>query len=393
MKRAIAIAACALAGCSPARRPAATEPALIGSARAVEDEPAAPAANARPARAKLQLELGNELSCARLDGRVHCWRLGQTPVAIAKLPPVSGIEDAIDIAVGGAHACAVTATGRVLCWGSNHRGQLGAGIADASRPDPIAVAGIEGAGAISSSLATTCALLAGGTVACWGDNDHGQTGSDVTHTADANDLVLPARVAGISGATALAVAGITNCAVARGAVWCWGRSQLASEKRERKDQAPEPSRLAELSDVEWLVGKDGMFCAVRRGEVLCWGSGAYNLSQERVPSDAVRSFGIRDAASVAIANSHACALSRRGELTCFGVDFNGPLGRGVIEQTFEPKPPEPVSGLGPVRAAALGDQTSCAIGVRDELWCWGVLPMGPRAPDNPRATPARVDVW
>jgi hypothetical protein len=168
---------------------------------------------------------------------------------------------------------------------------------------------------------------------------------------------------------------------------------LASEKRARKDQGPEPSLLTEVAEVDSFVGDDGMFCAVRRGEVVCWGDGAYNLSKERLPSEVPRSIGIHDARGIAISGSHACAISRRGELTCFGVDFNGVLGRGVLEQTFDPKSPAPVQGLGSVRAAALGSQTSCAIGSHDELWCWGVLPMGPRGPDNPRATPVRMDVW
>jgi alpha-tubulin suppressor-like RCC1 family protein len=40
---------------------------------------------------------------------------------------VVGISDAVDIAVGVAHQCAVRATGQVLCWGFNDYGALGTG--------------------------------------------------------------------------------------------------------------------------------------------------------------------------------------------------------------------------------------------------------------------------
>jgi alpha-tubulin suppressor-like RCC1 family protein len=392
MKRPLAVIACVLAGCPSAPPPAPDDPTLIQSAGAGEEEAPEDAA-APPPPARLEVSLGRELMCARLDRRIHCWLLGQPKTPLAKLPPVPGIESAVDLAVGGAHACAVTADGKVRCWGDNRRGQLGAGLVDPLHPNPVVVRGIEGATAVASSASTTCALLAGGAVSCWGDNDHGQTGSDVTHTEEANDLVLPTRVPKLSGATALALGGQTSCALLPSGVWCWGRSQLASEKSERKDQSPEPSQLGELSGVQSIVGRDGNFCAVRRGEVVCWGDGAYTLSQERMPYTALRTFGIHDAASVESGDSHACAIFARGEVSCFGVDFNGALGRGVLEQTFEAKPVERVQGLAPVRAVSIGDQTTCAITVNDELWCWGLLPMGPRGPDNPRATPVRVEVW
>ena len=81
-----------------------------------------------------------EHACARLGDRLFCWganvfgELGDgstddqpSPVQIfdgktdaTKLAPGSH-----SVAIGGRHTCAITAKGDVLCWGANHRYQLG----------------------------------------------------------------------------------------------------------------------------------------------------------------------------------------------------------------------------------------------------------------------------
>jgi alpha-tubulin suppressor-like RCC1 family protein len=51
---------------------------------------------------------------------------------------VVGIADAVQVAVGGDHTCALRRSGQVSCWGSNKEGQIG----DGSRTDhatPVAI--------------------------------------------------------------------------------------------------------------------------------------------------------------------------------------------------------------------------------------------------------------
>lgn len=55
---------------------------------------------------------------------------------------VEGLTDATAIALGGAHACALRATGDVVCWGSNQRAQLGTGNRD-NALSPVAVVGLD----------------------------------------------------------------------------------------------------------------------------------------------------------------------------------------------------------------------------------------------------------
>ncbi|HEY5934501.1 MAG TPA: hypothetical protein VIU61_07700 [Kofleriaceae bacterium] len=78
-----------------------------------------------------------------------------------------GAKDIVEIAAGRVHACARRASGAVVCWGTNERGQLGDGTTD-SRGTPVAVTGIEDAIAISVGWHHSCAIRKSGGVWCWG---------------------------------------------------------------------------------------------------------------------------------------------------------------------------------------------------------------------------------
>src|SRR5690349_16714686 len=117
-------------------------------------------------------------------GTGNVGQLGNNSTALRSTPfDVSGLAGtAVSVRVGGRHACALMATGGVKCWGANDRGQLGNN--DATHTNslvPVAVvdAGnqpIAGVAAIAAGENHACALTATGTVNCWGANDSGQLG-------------------------------------------------------------------------------------------------------------------------------------------------------------------------------------------------------------------------
>jgi alpha-tubulin suppressor-like RCC1 family protein len=53
---------------------------------------------------------------------------------------VTGLEDVVHIEAGESHTCAILADGTIMCWGSNDKGQLGAGVETSGfNPVPIEV--------------------------------------------------------------------------------------------------------------------------------------------------------------------------------------------------------------------------------------------------------------
>ena len=89
-----------------------------------------------------------------------------------------GIAGAKDLAVGGEFACALTGVD-VQCWGSNKTGQLGRGSFGAKAfpigsipPSPQTV--LSNAVQVALGDSHGCALLSSGEVHCWGRNDERQ---------------------------------------------------------------------------------------------------------------------------------------------------------------------------------------------------------------------------
>ncbi len=72
------------------------------------------------------------------------------------------------VSPGFAHTCALTTTGEAWCWGENKRGELGDSTAEFFRKAPVQVAGGLTFVGIAAGTGHTCALVADGTVYCWG---------------------------------------------------------------------------------------------------------------------------------------------------------------------------------------------------------------------------------
>ena len=132
----------------------------------------------------------------------------------------------LDIDVGSNHTCALLANGSVQCWGSNSDGQLGNNSTIDSL-SPVTVSGISFssipvATAISSGGQHTCALLADGSIKCWGSNSYGQLGNGIPGNGGLSDKLTPVTVVGIGYARAISSNSHSshNCAIlASFSVW------------------------------------------------------------------------------------------------------------------------------------------------------------------------------
>ena len=141
-------------------------------------------------------------------GKQRKWRARRGDVNLSLTPvAVSGISSAVAIAAGGWHTCAVLADGTVRCWGWNAYGQLGDSTTNDSST-PVAVAGISSAISIAAGDFHTCALLKDGTIRCWGMGTSGQLGN-----GSWADSSKPVVVGGISGAIRLGAGGSHTCTI------------------------------------------------------------------------------------------------------------------------------------------------------------------------------------
>jgi len=154
---------------------------------------------------------GTSSSCALIvGGKVDCWgfdgSLGINSSSGSSLTPVqvlgvggSGVLNGIAAVSDHSDApCALQISGAVDCWGSGAGDLLGDGTEDLAGNVPDQVLGVSnfgflsGATAISAGQLTTCALLTGGTVDCWGTNGNGELGDDTTI-----DSGIPVQVRGV----------------------------------------------------------------------------------------------------------------------------------------------------------------------------------------------------
>jgi alpha-tubulin suppressor-like RCC1 family protein len=121
-------------------------------------------------------------------------------------------------ASGGDHTCAIQ-NGAVKCWGYNGAGQLGDGTSFTTGT-PVSALGLDsGADQISVSLYGSCAR-ANGKAYCWGWNTYGQQGYRPPGTPSG-----PFEVIGLGAGVQQIATGsdwYQTCAIANGAVRCWG---------------------------------------------------------------------------------------------------------------------------------------------------------------------------
>jgi len=143
------------------------------------------------------------------------------------VPDPLGGAAILAIARGSDHACAILAGGTVRCWGGNSSGQLGDGTTVASTA-AVAVVGIENAIDVTAGNAFSCAVVeavAGdglGGVRCWGRGASGQLGNGAGASAS-----TPVAVSGVSTATQVSARAAHACALLarNGGIVCWGEHE------------------------------------------------------------------------------------------------------------------------------------------------------------------------
>ncbi len=250
------------------------------------------------------------------------------------------------------------------CWGSNESGELGNGT-EVGSSVPVKVLGIGSAIAVTAGTDHTCALLADGTIACWGLGGTIGDGSWSSRSA-------PVPVVGIDDGVALAAGGSHTCALrATGEVACWGTGDAGQLGDGTLDRGLLPTAVAGLADATSIAAGGDQSCAVRAsGAVTCWGAmdplvyGGYRpIHALPQPVD-----GIADAVQVSVAAASACALFADGTARCWGRNESGTLGDGTTTNSASPVG---VVGLAGATTLGTGWDHVCALVADQSAMCWG----------------------
>jgi len=269
---------------------------------------------------------GGDQTCAIVSGgAVMCWgenvggpitsvEGGEHVTLQSSVPTtVSGLTSGYtSVAVGSGHACALSASGAVRCWGDGNLGQLGGTFSSAT---PLTVYS-SGVTAIAAGDEYTCALTTSGGVECWGDRGEWLGDGSLT-----------------SGIVGIAAGASHACALtSQGGVLCWGVNSGGELGDGTATSSASPVAVSGLSSgVTAIAAGDGVTCAILvDGSIECWG---WFTSKVPVPVPGLTS----PVAAMAIGNNDVtwndpaefCALTTSGGLLCWGNDDTGQLGVGA----------------------------------------------------------------
>ncbi|AKV00194.1 hypothetical protein AKJ09_06857 [Labilithrix luteola] len=306
---------------------------------------------------------------------------------------------AVQIVAGEGHLCARMSDGTVRCWGDNTKGSLGvetspdAGTSnggdidagDAGTPGVTTpVTALADVSQLSAGGTTTCAVVAGGDVHCWGGNDKGQLGLVVDPAAtDTNAHPLASRVALPSAASRVDVGPIGACAVlTSGEIWCWGDNSQRQLARITTTTVAGPGKavLGSFHVVRATAGTSTGFGLTDTGQILSWGAvaGTQAVVSARLaslsPDERPVAIGVGPATSFSVSSTtssraHACAVAD-GYVHCWGASSMGALGTGLPDSSPRPRRvtiesekawPQQVAAAGEITCARLTDGTvQCA---------------------------------
>ena len=376
--------------------------------------------------AAASLDAGGTHTCAVLTtGALRCWgdvgvgqlghnsfsNIGDGTVSIKGAGDIPLGGQAVAVAAGTSHTCAVLTTGAVRCWGAGASGRLGYnGVSNVGDPGGLTIseAGDVPLGlgakavAITAGHEFTCALLTTGAVRCWGEGFFGQLGHDsVARIGDDPTRSIEAAGDVPLGGKAMAISAgdLHVCAVmTTGGVRCWGydvNGELGHNgTRSIGDGDPAGQSIEQAGDLP-LSGKAAAVAAgthhtcalMTTGGVKCWGAGSFGQLGYGARANVGDGLGVLmqdlpnvplggKAVAITAGGNHSCALLTTGAVRCWGAGISGELGYGGVDNVGDGVGPS-IDAAGDVPlggkavAVSAGGQHTCAMLVTGVLHCWG----------------------
>jgi alpha-tubulin suppressor-like RCC1 family protein len=387
-----------------------------------------------PSQAQLLLAPGSDYSCMLnpTNSIAYCWgyntngELGNgtnnnsgtpTSVATGGLSAIPSGTKLIAISAGtsnngGGMSCAITAAGKLYCWGDNHNGALGNGLkSPQSNPYPIAVA-TGGSSAIptnavityvTSNNVTSCAIDSNGDAYCWGLGALGNGTSNNPYPVKVTKGGSSAIPLG-DKLIAISSSGVNQCVVDEiGNAYCWGTGYVGNGTMNAlypvlvtkggSSAIPSGAAITQIS-----VSKDNnsslnTTCVVAESLGYCWGyngTGAFGNGNTANSTYAVAiatggssSIPIGGVFSVvATGDQQSCAVVN-GLGYCWGNNSRGQLGNNSTSSSLWPTTvlaggssaiPTNITlqNIGTAYDNGISNGlSSCSLGSDNNLYCWG----------------------
>jgi alpha-tubulin suppressor-like RCC1 family protein/photosystem II stability/assembly factor-like uncharacterized protein len=294
------------------------------------------------------------------DGTVLAWGLNnfgqlgdstqtqrEAPVYVLDEYASGSLQNIKSVAAGQNHTLALMSGGTVWAWGDNQYGQVGDGVSGGARLYPVQVKDSDNSGFLTDITTIACgkwhsmALREDGTVWTWGDNNYGQLGSGVS--GPSTYRLVPIQVVGPDGTGYLteivAIAGGKNHSLALGSdgtVWAWGDNQFGQIGDNTYTLRTRPTRVR--------------------------GSGGENI--------------LTGIVAIAAGHEHSLALRHDGTVWGWGSNMAGQLGDTT---TTNKNIPVQVTGgdtgesfLTGITDISAGSLYSISLRNDGTIWCWGI---------------------
>ncbi len=190
----------------------------------------------------------------------------------------------VDISAGDVFTCALDSAGKAYCWGGGFQGQLGNGAMSASSvPVAVSTSGVlkgKNLVAIDAGYSHVCALSASGKVYCWGNNFYGELGNATFTNSDAPVAVDTTGVLNGKSLVDVSAGDKTTCAVSvAGKAFCWGYGSLGAlgdgttaERNTTPHAVDVSGALSAVTVTDVSVGGLSVCVLSIEGYPYCWGS-------------------------------------------------------------------------------------------------------------------------
>jgi alpha-tubulin suppressor-like RCC1 family protein len=284
---------------------------------------------------------------------------------------------------GTSHACSITNSGLLQCWGNGATYNAVGDAGGVSRDLPVGIDSQNTYSSVAVGGATSCAITTSGDLKCWGRNTYGQVG-DATLVNKTTPTIIDSgtkyRVVRTGGGTAgSGGTGGVSCGVTNtGALKCWGYGTNYQLGNNATANVTSPTQIDATVKYATVSGGGAKHvCGITSTGVLkCWGKqnqygeigdGTTNVDSAtfHVPKTIASGTSF---ASVSTAAFQSCAITTAGALKCWGYNLEGELGDGT---TTSRNVPTTIDTGVSYSQVSTGFNHTCGISTAGVLKCWG----------------------